>query len=182
MEFLLNNLGDNTNDVISFLDYKSFINLINTQKTTEKNKQLINKKEYYNKYSIKYDKFNLAWKDNENHWYLVNSEEYFQKYYKLNWVWWFELKHTFKNLKGKYRFTLYFNKGNLEQINYLIIVNNKEILKTIQPLNLLNYPINTRIKLSTGYISVNLEDIINIYFYETTTLKNNMEIYYIEYI
>lgn len=181
MEFLFDKVNDNIHNIILYLDYNSYNNLINTQKTFDIRRKLIDKKDYYKKYSIRYNNFNLAWKDSPDHWELIDSDDYYEKYYKLNYVWWFELGCKLKNLNGKYRFTLYFNKGNLKEINYVILINGTKVCEKIS-INLSSIPYNTCVKVKTNYITITKNDLVNVIFYETLTLKQGIEIYYIEYI
>jgi hypothetical protein len=193
MEFLNNHINDNIINVITFLDFNSYTNLLQVSKSPLNNKindYLCNKKNstlldykklYYQKYSIGYDKFDLAWKDNPLHWTITTDvNSYIEKYYQLNFVWWFELSYTFTNLQGKYKFKVNINKGDLNKIYYYILINDIIIQEKFTDLSKITP--YTNISVETNYVQVKYDDKIKVIFYETNELKNNMKIYCIEYI
>jgi hypothetical protein len=203
MEYLEEKIGDNVKRVIEYLDYESYINIIDSEIINMRNMEIIKqvnnyllkrqesklyeyRKEYYARYSVGYDKLDIAWKENREYWKLVENEgkEYreeckFNKYYRLNYVWWFDVSNTFNNMRGRYRFILKMRKGNLELINYVIKKNNVIIKQNRIELNEIEEDRNIEIR--TEYIECE-EDEIYIRFYETDMCKNNIEIYGIEYI
>lgn len=203
MEYLEEKIGDNVKRVIEYLDYESYINIIDTEIINMRNMEIIKqvnnyllkrqesklyeyRKEYYERYSVGYDRLDIAWKENMEYWKLVENEgkEYreeckFNKYYRLNYVWWFDVSNTFNNMRGRYRFILKMRKGNLELINYVIKKNNVIIKHDRIELNEIEEDRNIEIR--TEYIECE-EDEIYIRFYETDMCKNNIEIYGIEYI
>ncbi len=203
MEYLEEKIGDNVKRVIEYLDYESYINIIDSEIINMRNMEIIKqvnnyllkrqesklyeyRKEYYDRYSVGYNKMDIAWKENGEYWKLVENEgkEYreeckFNKYYRLNYVWWFDVSNTFNNMRGRYRFILKMRKGNLGLINYVIKKNNVIIKQDRIELNEIEEDRNIEIR--TEYIECE-EDEIYIRFYETDTCKNNIEIYGIEYI
>jgi hypothetical protein len=183
MEFLRENIGDCINNIVNFLDWSSYENLLFTQKT---NLKLLDKKEYYKKNAISWDKIDLAWKNNSEYWNLINTYHnwyinYVDKIYKLNYIWWFELSYITTNLKGKYKFVLNMSRGTLRQIHYKILINDT-IVQEKQYINLYDFPEDALIKLKTDYITSNKSDIVRVIFYETNFIKNNMFLYYLEIV
>jgi len=181
MEYFREKLGDNINLFAQFLDWDTYSNLLLTQKTDLK---LLNKNEYFKKNVIGWDKFDLAWKNENQHWNLITTTQdyfpnYIDKFYRLKWVWWFELSYTFTNLKGPYRFVLFMSKGTLERVHYMIF-NNGQNIKSKIDINLTDYSSDTKIKIKTDYVDIKFGDLVRVVFYETNSPKENIEIYYIE--
>jgi len=204
MEYIYDRINNNIVRIVEYLDYNSYENLIESEKINNKKMEIIRevnnymmnkkdsklyeyKKRYYERYMIGYDKLEIAWKNNNEYWRLIENEnENYRrecnkdKYYRLNYVWWFDVNYVFKNIRGKYRFKLKMNKGNLEMINYRITKNNG--IMEEENIDLKNVEDYKNMEIITRYIDVKKDDEINVRFYETNTLKNDIEIYGIEYV
>jgi hypothetical protein len=202
MEFLNKKININLIRVIEYLDYESYVNLIDSEIINKENKMIIEqvnrciikrkelykyREEYYKKNGIGYDKIELAWKDNSIYWNLIENDKknyrsncYLEKYYKLNNVWWFDMNYTFTNVKGKYRIKIAINKGNLNFINIIIKINNNEYNTKI--INLSEIPHYTDINIITDYIISKKTDIIFISMNEIYGYKKGIMIYQMEII